>query len=108
MKLLKMALIASSVLLLTACDKPASQADADDTPLLRVGTSPDGYPHYFVENGQVKALAWISLTRLPIRFIIKFSGSPPIGSACSALWKPEKWIPSVTLPIRRSVAKSMI
>lgn len=55
MKLLKMALIASSVLLLTACDKPASQAN--DTPLLRVGTSPDGYPHYFVENGQAKGFS---------------------------------------------------
>ncbi|WP_369790831.1 amino acid ABC transporter substrate-binding protein [Rouxiella sp. WC2420] len=57
MKLLKMAIIASSVLLLNACDKPASQAEVDNTPVLRVGTSPDGYPHYFVENGQVKGFS---------------------------------------------------
>ena len=55
MKLLNLALVACSILLLNACDKPATQAD--DKPVLRVGATPDGYPHYFSENGTVKGFS---------------------------------------------------
>ncbi|QOI55048.1 amino acid ABC transporter substrate-binding protein [Rouxiella badensis] len=55
MRLLTLALLACSILTLNGCDKSSGQAD--DPPVLRVGTSPDGYPHYFIENGIAKGFS---------------------------------------------------
>jgi len=54
MRLLTLA-ICSLPLLLTACDKPAEKAD--DEPVLRVGATPDGYPHYFKEGDTIKGFS---------------------------------------------------
>ncbi|MEG3133815.1 transporter substrate-binding domain-containing protein [Rouxiella sp. T17] len=55
MKACKLALVACSVLLLNACDKPAAQVD--ETPILRVGVTPDGYPHFFKDKDENKGFS---------------------------------------------------
>ncbi|CAH0294498.1 amino acid ABC transporter substrate-binding protein [Erwinia aphidicola] len=55
MKLVKLALIACALPLLYGCDKPADSSS--DQPVLRVGATPDGYPHYFVENKVIKGFS---------------------------------------------------
>lgn len=54
MKLLILAACALP-LLLSACDKPAF--GTDDLPVLRVGATPDGYPHYFKDGNTIKGFS---------------------------------------------------
>ena len=55
MKGYKIALLACALALLSGCDKAADSTA--EQPVLRVGTTPDGYPHYFVEGKQVKGFS---------------------------------------------------
>ena len=55
MKGYKIALLAGALAVLSGCDKAADSAA--EQPVLRVGATPDGYPHYFVEGKQVKGFS---------------------------------------------------
>lgn len=55
MKGKKMALIACALSLLSACDKPSDATP--EQPVLRVGATPDGYPHYFVQDGKIQGFS---------------------------------------------------
>lgn len=54
MKLNKIVLLAAALALLSGCD---NQKDAAEEPVLRVGATPDGYPHYFKEGNQIKGFS---------------------------------------------------
>ncbi|BCQ47767.1 hypothetical protein ERHA55_52940 (plasmid) [Erwinia rhapontici] len=55
MKGKKIALMACVLSLLSGCDKPSDSAS--EQPVLRVGATPDGYPHYFVQDGEVQGFS---------------------------------------------------
>lgn len=55
MKGKKMALMACALSLLSGCDKPSDSAT--EQPVLRVGATPDGYPHYFVQDGKIQGFS---------------------------------------------------
>lgn len=55
MKGKKIALMACVLSLLSGCDEPSDSAS--EQPVLRVGATPDGYPHYFVQDGKVQGFS---------------------------------------------------
>ncbi|MEN5018558.1 amino acid ABC transporter substrate-binding protein [Erwinia sp. Eh17-17] len=55
MKWKKIVLLGCAAVMLSACDKPSESAA--EPPVLRVGATPDGYPHYFIQNGKVEGFS---------------------------------------------------
>lgn len=55
MKILRLPMMVCILPLLNSCDKHADPAD--DRPVLRVGATAEGYPHYYVENRVVKGFS---------------------------------------------------
>lgn len=53
----KYALLCIWLTAITGCDTPQSQDPLPEQPVLRVGGTLEGYPHYFVEGGQVKGFS---------------------------------------------------